>query len=78
MEVNIPVESEVDLKLQNIMMLLRKCCNHPYLIEYPIDPVTQEFKVKYYLIMPCFDFCAFKMLGQSVIFHIGRIRNIIV
>nr|XP_054291462.1 lymphoid-specific helicase isoform X2 [Pongo pygmaeus] len=44
-EVNIPVESEVNLKLQNIMMLLRKCCNHPYLIEYPIDPVTQEFKI---------------------------------
>ncbi|XP_036078505.1 lymphoid-specific helicase isoform X4 [Rousettus aegyptiacus] len=44
-EVNIPLESEVDLKLQNIMMLLRKCCNHPYLIEYPIDLVTQEFKV---------------------------------
>ncbi|XP_075390482.1 lymphoid-specific helicase [Tenrec ecaudatus] len=43
--VNIPVESEVNLKLQNIMMLLRKCCNHPYLIEYPIDPVTQEFKI---------------------------------
>uniref|UniRef100_A0A452QGK0 Proliferation-associated SNF2-like protein n=1 Tax=Ursus americanus TaxID=9643 RepID=A0A452QGK0_URSAM len=44
-ETNIPIESEVNLKLQNIMMLLRKCCNHPYLIEYPIDPVTQEFKV---------------------------------
>ncbi|XP_062958410.1 lymphoid-specific helicase isoform X5 [Cynocephalus volans] len=44
-EVNIPVESEINLKLQNIMMLLRKCCNHPYLIEYPIDPVTQEFKI---------------------------------
>uniref|UniRef100_A0A8D1GFM5 Proliferation-associated SNF2-like protein n=1 Tax=Sus scrofa TaxID=9823 RepID=A0A8D1GFM5_PIG len=44
-ETNIPVESEVNLKLQNIMMLLRKCCNHPYLIEYPIDPVTQEFKI---------------------------------
>lgn len=44
-DVNIPKESEVNLKLQNIMMLLRKCCNHPYLIEYPIDPVTQEFKV---------------------------------
>ncbi|KAB0390382.1 hypothetical protein E2I00_007208, partial [Balaenoptera physalus] len=43
-ETNIPIESEVNLKLQNIMMLLRKCCNHPYLIEYPIDPVTQEFK----------------------------------
>ena len=44
-EVSVPVDSEVNLKLQNIMMLLRKCCNHPYLIEYPIDPVTQEFKV---------------------------------
>lgn len=44
-DVNIPLESEVNLKLQNIMMLLRKCCNHPYMIEYPIDPVTQEFKV---------------------------------
>ncbi|XP_006880427.1 PREDICTED: lymphoid-specific helicase isoform X6 [Elephantulus edwardii] len=44
-EMNIPVEAEVNLKLQNIMMLLRKCCNHPYLIEYPIDPVTQEFKI---------------------------------
>ncbi|KAF4019108.1 hypothetical protein G4228_011033, partial [Cervus hanglu yarkandensis] len=44
-ETNVPIESEVNLKLQNIMMLLRKCCNHPYLIEYPIDPVTQEFKV---------------------------------
>ncbi|XP_049989534.1 lymphocyte-specific helicase, partial [Alexandromys fortis] len=42
---NTPIESEVNLKLQNIMMLLRKCCNHPYMIEYPIDPVTQEFKI---------------------------------
>ncbi|MEE6488118.1 hypothetical protein FKM82_015135 [Ascaphus truei] len=44
-EVNLPVESEVNLKMRNIMMLLRKCCNHPYLIEYPLDPKTQEFKV---------------------------------
>lgn len=44
-EGNIPIESEVNLKLRNIMMLLRKCCNHPYMIEYPIDPVTQEFKI---------------------------------
>lgn len=44
-QMSVPLESEVNLKLQNIMMLLRKCCNHPYLIEYPIDPVTQEFKV---------------------------------
>uniref|UniRef100_A0A8D2NXG4 Proliferation-associated SNF2-like protein n=1 Tax=Zosterops lateralis melanops TaxID=1220523 RepID=A0A8D2NXG4_ZOSLA len=44
-EVGIPMDSEVNLKLQNIMMLLRKCCNHPYLIEYPLDPATQQFKV---------------------------------
>ncbi|OXB77681.1 UNVERIFIED_CONTAM: hypothetical protein H355_003510 [Colinus virginianus] len=44
-EVNMPMDSEVNLKLQNIMMLLRKCCNHPYLIEYPLDPATQQFKV---------------------------------
>nr|XP_042119060.1 lymphoid-specific helicase isoform X1 [Peromyscus maniculatus bairdii] len=44
-DVNIPKESEVNLKLQNILMLFCKCCNHPYLIEYPIDPVTQEFKI---------------------------------
>ncbi|KAM5141238.1 lymphoid-specific helicase [Mantella aurantiaca] len=44
-EVSLPGDAEVNLKMRNIMMLLRKCCNHPYLIEYPLDPVTQEFKV---------------------------------
>ncbi|XP_026570284.1 lymphoid-specific helicase [Pseudonaja textilis] len=43
--VEMPLDSEINLKLQNIMMLLRKCCNHPYLIEYPLDSVTQQFKV---------------------------------
>lgn len=45
LEVSMPVDAEVNLKMRNVMMLLRKCCNHPYLIEYPLDPVTQEFKV---------------------------------
>ncbi|XP_053306255.1 lymphoid-specific helicase [Spea bombifrons] len=44
-EVALPADAEVNLKMRNVMMLLRKCCNHPYLIEYPLDPVTQEFKV---------------------------------
>ncbi|XP_040218135.1 lymphoid-specific helicase [Rana temporaria] len=44
-EVNLPGIAEVNLKMSNIMMLLRKCCNHPYLIEYPLDPATQEFKI---------------------------------
>lgn len=32
----------VNVKLQNIMMMLRKCCNHPYLLEYPFNPITKE------------------------------------
>ncbi|XP_072334889.1 lymphoid-specific helicase isoform X2 [Scyliorhinus torazame] len=45
LDVCIPQDKEVHLKLQNVLMLLRKCCNHPYLIEYPLDPKTQEFKI---------------------------------
>ncbi|OCT56718.1 hypothetical protein XELAEV_18004506mg [Xenopus laevis] len=44
-KVNLPSDSEVNLKMRNVMMLLRKCCNHPYLIEYPLDPLTQNFKI---------------------------------
>ncbi|XP_073541729.1 lymphoid-specific helicase isoform X2 [Phyllobates terribilis] len=40
-----PVDAEVHLNMRNTMMLLRKCCSHPYLIEYPLDPFTQEFKI---------------------------------
>lgn len=28
--------------MNNIMMMLRKICNHPYLIEHPLDPKTGE------------------------------------
>ena len=28
--------SVINIKLQNKLMLLRKCCNHPYLLEYPL------------------------------------------
>ncbi|XP_072414076.1 lymphoid-specific helicase [Chiloscyllium punctatum] len=45
LDVYTPQDKEVHLKLQNVLMLLRKCCNHPYLIEYPLDPKTQEFKI---------------------------------
>lgn len=49
-DVAMPVDAEVNLKMRNVMMLLRKCCNHPYLIEYPLDPLTQEFKIDQELI----------------------------
>lgn len=45
LDVQSPLDAEINLKLQNILMLLKRCCNHPYLVEYPLDPATQEFKV---------------------------------
>ena len=36
------IKAIVNVKLQNIMMLLRKCCNHPHLVEYPYNPETEE------------------------------------
>ncbi|XP_063048212.1 lymphoid-specific helicase [Engraulis encrasicolus] len=38
------LDAQINLKLQNLMMLLKRCCNHPYLIEYPLTP-DGEFKV---------------------------------
>ncbi|XP_052214522.1 lymphocyte-specific helicase-like isoform X2 [Dreissena polymorpha] len=33
--------SIVNVKLGSVWMDLRKCCNHPYLLEYPLDPSGQ-------------------------------------
>ncbi|ESO92017.1 hypothetical protein LOTGIDRAFT_121549 [Lottia gigantea] len=38
-------KSQVTVRLQNIMMQLRKCCNHPYLLEHPIDQETGDLKL---------------------------------
>ena len=38
-------------------MQLRKCCNHPYLLEYPLDPKTQELIIDEKIIK-----CSGKML----------------
>ena len=32
-----PATALVTIKLNNVMAILRRCCNHPYLIEYPMD-----------------------------------------
>ncbi|XP_061692454.1 lymphoid-specific helicase isoform X2 [Syngnathoides biaculeatus] len=45
LNIHCPLDAQINLKMQNILMLLKRCCNHPYLIEYPIDPATQEFKI---------------------------------
>ncbi|KAI5606349.1 lymphoid-specific helicase, partial [Silurus asotus] len=44
-DIKMPVDAQVNLKLQNVLMLLKRCCNHPYLIEYPLVPGTEEFKI---------------------------------
>lgn len=57
LQVQCPLDAQINLKLQNILMLLKKCCNHPYLVEYPLDPATQEFKVSsphfFAVLLPC-------------------------
>ena len=48
-----PETSVVNIKLQNVMMQLRKCCNHPYLLEYPLIEATGEYKVDEELVSSC-------------------------
>ena len=36
--------SQVNIQLKNLMMITRKCTNHPYLIDYPLTP-TGQYKV---------------------------------
>ena len=37
--------SLINIKMTNILMLLRKCCNHPYLLEYPFNPENDELLI---------------------------------
>ncbi|CAC5377006.1 HELLS [Mytilus coruscus] len=47
-----PKTSQVTVRLQNIMMQLRKCCNHPYLLEYPLT-ADEQFKIDEDLVSSC-------------------------
>ncbi|XP_025081604.1 lymphocyte-specific helicase-like isoform X1 [Pomacea canaliculata] len=37
--------SQLSIKLRNVMMQLRKCCSHPFLLEHPLDPKTGELSL---------------------------------
>ncbi|GBN17465.1 Lymphoid-specific helicase [Araneus ventricosus] len=37
--------SEINLKLNNLHMILRKICCHPYLVSCPLDPNTHDYLV---------------------------------
>ncbi|RUS14768.1 P-loop containing nucleoside triphosphate hydrolase protein [Endogone sp. FLAS-F59071] len=36
------IKAVSNLKLQNLVMQLRKACNHPFLFDWPVDPITNE------------------------------------
>ena len=37
--------SQLTIKLRNVMMQLRKCCSHPFLLEHPLDKKTGELSI---------------------------------
>ena len=47
---NIPVKTINGMKLQNVVMQLRKICNHPYLFDWPIDLETEQYLISEELI----------------------------
>ena len=44
--------SFLNIKLTNVYMMLRKCCNHPYLLEYPMTEDGQ-FRIDDEIITSC-------------------------
>lgn len=46
-------ESDINVSLNNLMMQMRKCCNHPYLIKFPLIPGTDFYRVDNEIITSC-------------------------
>ncbi len=44
--------SAVDIKLTSVFVMLRKCVNHPYLLEFPLDNAG-EFLIDEQLVTCC-------------------------
>ena len=44
--------SAVDIKLTSVFVMLRKCVNHPYLLEFPLDD-NGDFLVDEQLVVCC-------------------------
>jgi len=42
----------VNIRMQNRMMQLRKCVNHPYLLEFPLTP-DGDFKIDEEIVTNC-------------------------
>ena len=48
----VAVVSMTNIKMTNVWMMLRKCCNHPYLLEFPMTPDGQ-FRVDEEIVNSC-------------------------
>nr|CAB3252475.1 lymphocyte-specific helicase-like [Phallusia mammillata] len=46
-------DAVVNISLNNVVMQLRKCCNHPYLIQYPLIPGTDIYRIDEELVTSC-------------------------
>ncbi|KAF9976051.1 hypothetical protein BGZ73_009210 [Actinomortierella ambigua] len=53
-------KSVVNMRLSNIVMQLRKVCNHPFLFDWPIDPKTR---------MPVLDESLLGASGKMLVLH---------
>ncbi len=76
LDVQSPLDAQINLKLQNLVMLLKRCCNHPYLVEYPLDPATQDFKVTTVTLLPqvLFDFGFLTVCDSRLMLRAGMVR----
>lgn len=45
--------SIVKITSNTYMMMMRKVCNHPYLVEFPLDPVTQDYLIDENMVKIC-------------------------
>ena len=61
--------AEINVSMQNVLMQLRKCCNHPYLLKYPLTkkvvrwlvrlthPLLCKFQANHALLLLCLFCC---------------------
>ena len=46
-------DSVINVSLNNLMMQMRKCCNHPYLIKFPLIPGTDFYRIDNEIVTSC-------------------------
>lgn len=60
------MNSIVNVSVRNNLMHLRKCCNHPYLLEYPLEPGTGDYRIDQELIQASGKLLVFQALVEKL------------